>query len=131
MIKAVVYVDNRIDNNYSYLKCLYGLATAFVFADAGEGYSACLSKVNEFIISGADVAIITNSLEIYNDGRLKELVSTSATYSRLLTNYYLVDKKGVLRPLQSLTDCELHTYHNLEKMYINKAFEKLEELEKC
>ena len=129
MIKAVVYIDNKIDDNC--LKCLYGLATAFVFADAGKGYSACLSEINDFIISGEDVAIVTNSLEIYNDSRLKELVSTFKTHSNLLNNYYLIDKKGILRSLQSLTDKELHTYHNLEKMYINKAFEKLEDLEKC
>lgn len=129
MIKAVIYIDNKIDDKR--LKCLYGLATVFVYANAGESYSTYMSKVSDFINSDVDIAIITNSLEIYNDGRLKELVSASMTYSNLLTNYYLIDKKGVLRSLQSLTDCKLHTYHNLEKMYINKAFEKLEELERC
>lgn len=134
MIKAVIFVDGQIDiwcNNAIRAIITGDDADKVLFMDAAYGYSANKHYIDEVLKYNKEIVIITNSLIVYNDNRLKEATSASDTNSLLLNNYYLIDRNEVLRSLQDLTDKELHISHDLEKMYINNGFEKLEELEKC
>lgn len=134
MIKAVIFVDGQIDiwcNNAIRATITGDDADRVLLMDAAYGYSANKHYIDEVLKYNKEIVIITNSLIVYNDNRLKEATSASDTNSLLLNNYYLIDRNEVLRSLQDLTDKELHISHNLEKMYINNGFEKLEELEKC
>lgn len=134
MIKAVIFVDGQIDiwcNNAIRATITGDDADRVLLMDAAYGYSANKHYIDEVLKYNKEIVIITNSLIVYNDNRLKEATSASDTNSLLLNNYYLIDRNEVLRSLQDLTDKELHISHDLEKMYINNGFEKLEELEKC
>lgn len=131
MIKAVIYIDGQIDIwcNDAIRAIITGDdADKVIFVDAAYGYYANKHYVDEIVKFNKDVIVITNSLIVYNDSHLKKFASTSETNSTLLNNYYLIDRKSNLRSLQDLTDKELHISHNLEKLYINNGFEKLEEL---
>lgn len=128
MIKAVVYVDGPVEFgcHYRQLDCLEFDSTICFYIDAGKGYSECMSMLKDCILSSTKVVVVTNSLEVFNNSSLKESVTLQGG-SSALNSFYLIDRKGRLRTLQDLTDKELHTYHNLQKLYVNNGFEKLED----
>ena len=129
MIKAVVFMDGELWHYLGIsdsLKELQNPLTRLLYVDAKYGYTDNQEYI-QYIIESEDykrfeVIIITNSLTVFNNSRLKEIVSDD----KLLKNYYIIDKDYILKDVNNLTSKELHTSHNLEKLYINNGFEKLE-----
>lgn len=128
MIKAVVFVDGPVEFgcHYRQLNHLEFDSAVCFYIDAGKGYSECMSLLKDCLFNSAEMVVVTNSLEVFNDSSLKESVTLQGN-SSALNRFYLIDREGKLRNLQDLTDKELHTYHNLQKLYVNNGFEKLED----
>lgn len=130
MIKAVVFVDGAL-NHYlpisQALEDLQSSATHLLPIDAKYGYSDTQEGIEEALAMSYEVIIITNSLLVFDDYRLKDAVCGEENI--LMKNYFIFDKNQQLRDINDLTDRELHKAHSLEKLYINKGFEKLKELE--
>lgn len=132
MIEAIVYYDGCLKN----ITLTNSLAIwankekkvetfTAIFIDASYGYKQNQNQLSSSLENSKEQenvfeVIVTNSLIVYNDLQLKETVSNSP----ILTNYYIFDQYGI-HSLQDFTDRELRVAHNLEKMYINGAFEKL------
>lgn len=129
MIKAVVFLDDTLNHYLSISNALEKVQTPltrFIYIDAQYGYTntqECIQSILEDeTYKKLEVIVITNSLIVFNDSRLKEAVCDGI----LLKNYFILDHRNYeLRRVEDLTKKELHTEHNLEKLYINNGFEKL------
>ena len=129
MIKAVVFVDGVI--KYIPVQDSYGvfdpvnvdgkvMPVSTLPIDAKYGYSDTQESIEEALKLNYPIVIVTNSLNVFNDFRLKSAVSDCA----LLKNYYILDKNYELVDITELTDKELWNYHNLENMYTCNCFNR-------
>lgn len=132
MIKAVIYYDGCLKNlNLTSSLAIWAnkenKVEVFdaIFIDASYGYKQNENQLKTSLANSKEQenvfeVIVTNSLIAYDNGLLKDTVSASP----ILNNYYIFDQYGI-HSLQDFADKELLVTYNLEKMYINGAFEKL------
>mgnify|MGYP004533797613 CR=1 FL=1 len=123
MIKAVVFVDDTLNQYYRIYKALEKIMSSkcmLEYIDAKYGYSSNQEDIDTVLRCDYDAIVITNSLIVFNDSRLKVAVSENM----VLKNYYIVDRENYeLKSVDELTHKEVRVTHNLESMYINNAFE--------
>ena len=126
MIKALVFVDGELRhclNISNALERLQNPLTRLLYIDAKYGYTDTQEYIQEILEDESykkwDNIIITNSLIVLNDYRLKKEICKED----LIENYYIIDKEEKLKNLKDLTDKKLYKYQNLEEMYIKKSFD--------
>lgn len=128
MVAAVIFVDGILSVDtaieYKWLEKINCADCYIRTINAYYGYSDneyLVDRLSDFI---TPIVVLTNSLLVYNNSKLKESVDS------IRRDYYIVDKYNNVRRLQDCTDKDLRICHNLEKSYINNGFEKLEKVER-
>lgn len=113
MIKAVVFVDDTLNQYYHIYKALEKIMYSkcmLEYIDAKYGYSSNQEDIYTALRCDYDAIVITNSLIVFNDSRLKVAVSENM----VLKNYYIVDRENYeLKSVDELTHKEVHVTHNL------------------
>ena len=127
MIKAVVFVDGELRHCLDISRALEELQNPFtrlLYVDAKYGYTDTQEYIEEILedeeYKKFENIIITNSLIVFNDYRLKKELCKDD----LIENYYIIDEDNCLRDLKYLTNKKLYKYQNLEEMYIQNKFNK-------
>lgn len=115
MIKKIVLIDGKIEDYLNYKENL-------LVIDAKEGYSSCQEQLECAQECTNEWTVVTNDLWVWGNNNY------NYDHEEMVSKAYLYINANTIPNVQELTDKEIQPYNKLSIMYINGAFEKLNDI---